>query len=262
LLSLLKLSEMRFGDLSKDGMEFNIMDFGNVVRVNPIDFYFSQAANNSIEFDLQFLRTSKQDILNNIKNSNTIVSKVVAQRALSSAQKHVDDIFKRKRPGALLSIFESKDKKSQEKALKNLKIEMDDLIHFFFIAYKELGYVYSFYKFEHLPKPFTHQQLPKVAYLEEDGSITKVGNTSLTDPQIKQILEQRKNTFLRIAEKGQDLHCFFYTMKSLKGLEANHPKHMHYVSNKWNYNRPELLKAFEQRLYPFSGTPHIEIIGN
>lgn len=83
-------------------------------------------------------------------------------------------------------------KKEQESLLKGVSLNPDELMSLIFKSYNDHGYLFSRYIFENLPNGLEGKKLPKVFRLKEDGSIEKVGETNLTDGELKKLFNIEK----------------------------------------------------------------------
>jgi hypothetical protein len=254
---------MQFENPNRKGAMFNVTEVGNIEFVNPIVQLSEQIYTHSMSFDKEIFRLSKEKILalaGDIENPEIIVERVMRKNAQKLQQKVFNDILSQNLPDNILSILECNSKREQFKILKGLKLNREQLILLTFKAWELFGFTYSTYRFEHLPKGIDKKQLPQFAYKEENGDITVVGPTTLTERQIKQVIEQRRVLIAKFMEKGDLWHCFFYTYKSINGNETGCVRHMHYVSNTWNFTRAEALTKLKEKYYPFSSVPHIEYL--
>lgn len=107
------------------------------------------------------------------------------------------------------------------------------------------------------------EELPKFAYLNDDGSVEKIGGEKLTDGEVKAMIEQANVLIVRILEKDGHWHCFLQTFKGLKGKEAGKEggrSHIHYISDKFcNLTFDDLKGMVKKGNYP--STPvHIPIV--
>jgi hypothetical protein len=161
-------------------------------------------------------------------------------------------------PMNVLDIFKTRVKAEQKKIMDNIPLlDSKSLQQIIFLAYLEFGFKYSVYRFEHIPKGIDASKMPPFAVAEDDGTIRKVGNTILTDGQLKQVLNQRKVTIAKFLDKGDEWHCFFYNYRSIRGEEAGGIPHIHYFSSSWNLTREYALNKFKEGTYPNSSTSHI-----
>jgi hypothetical protein len=252
------------GDIDRDGFQFNLFLPGDFEFVNPIQWLYKLTFQNSINFDLQMFKLHKDSFLKGLEsesNIEEIIKKKFTQNALRHWLKIYNEILSEKLPANLIDILTCNNKSEQFKILRNIKLSRSGLTLLTFKAFEEFGFTYSTYRIEHLPSGINPKDLPSVAYKEHDGSITIAGNTILTRVELKRIIEQRKVVILKFMEKDSLWHCFFYTQNALLGKEAGKAhRHMHYVSNCWNFSREEALQKLRETHYPFSSIPHIEYI--
>lgn len=105
--------------------------------------------------------------------------------------------------------------------------------------------------FENLPKGLEGKKLPKLFHLKEDGTIEKVGETELTDGELKRIIEQRTVIVSHFFELDDIWHCFFVTYNSLSGRE-NHKDgqpHFHYMSSGFGISKEDFIESMRTGNY-------------
>lgn len=74
-------------------------------------------------------------------------------------------------PENLLKLFKTTRKRDQEALLKGASITPDQLYALIFKSYQDYGYLYSRYRFEHLPKGLDGKKKPLVAELMDGGTV-------------------------------------------------------------------------------------------
>jgi len=86
----------------------------------------------------------------------------------------------------------------------------------------------------------------------EDKTITIIGNTNFSDGKLNQVIEQRKVIVANFFDKGENWHCFFLTYRNLAGKETwnNGQPHYHYISDKWNISREDVISTIKDGKYP------------
>lgn len=163
-------------------------------------------------------------------------------------------------PQNLLDLLLDNKKNKQESLLKKVSLSPNILSAFIFRAYEEYGFLFSEYKKETLPKSIDSEKMP-LAYNVEDGNVKKYGETSLSDGQLRQAIEQRKVIVAKFLDDGVNWHCFILTFKSLRGEETwkNGQPHYHYVSNKFNITKEEVIQQIKNGEYPNTSV-HIKLL--
>ena len=109
----------------------------------------------------------------------------------------------------------------------------------------------STYHFKSIPSNVDEKDLPK-AYMVEGDTVTKMGDTTLSDGKLRAVLRERKVIVARILDKGKEWHCFFQTYRSLRGEETwrEGQPHLHYLSDKWGVPREQVVERIKQGDYP------------
>ena len=229
----------------------------NVERVNPIEYYK--------QFELQKRAISYRDILEmkhpipTSKLSDDFFIRFAKQKLDKEKfweikeQTEVHENF--------LKLFETTRKKDQESLLKGLTLNTDQLISLIFKSFKNYGYLYSRYRFENLPKGLESKKKPKIADISEDGIIRTVGETDLTNGQVKNMIEHRKVIIAHFFDKGDDWHCLFTTYNSIDGKEnwKNGQAHFHYISSAFGITRNEFIESMRSGQYK-STSIHIDLL--
>lgn len=161
-----------------------------------------------------------------------------------------------------IRLIQAEKKRDQEKLLEGLSITTNEMMNLFCIAYKDYGFLYSFYTFEVLPKGYENRKLPTVANYS-NGKVNKLGDMDLTDGEIKQLIENRKVICAHFIEKENIWHCFLFTYRSMKGQEKwkGGQAHLHYASSSTFFREKEdFLKQLEQGKYEGTLSMHIPIL--
>lgn len=100
---------------------------------------------------------------------------------------------------------------------------------------QDLGYLLNVYHIETYPDKFNEKQKPVCYHSNPDNIISKIGNTEMTEGEMRALLEQRRVVQARIYHKNGLWHCFYFTFKGLSGLERGDygsKPHWHYWSDK------------------------------
>ena len=138
-------------------------------------------------------------------------------------------------------------KKEQVRFLKNAVLKPTDIIWFCKMT-QELGYLLDAYRIEATPKAYMGKQTPLVFREKDNGEIEKMGETNMSDGEMRDWLKQRNAYVVYVFHKGDLWHCFYSTDRAIHGEEhgqvmGNQP-HYHYLSSKWGIR----LEALNQRI--------------
>jgi hypothetical protein len=186
------------------------------------------------------------------QRTQSSMNKLIELRAAKQWEKFTSKIRMQVLPHTIANLLEGVSKTQQQSILKNISFSSDSFCAFLFIAYENYGYLYSFYSITHLATEVDERKKPMAAYIAEDGIVNKFGDTSMSDGQIKQMIEHRHCLFANFIDRNDEWHCFFYTFKSHKGLEKAYgggKPHMHYISSKWGLSREYVLKQLRSKRY-------------
>ncbi len=165
-------------------------------------------------------------------------------------------------PTAFLKLFGTKSKDEQARLLNSQTLTVEQLTALSFKAWDE-GFTYSTYIRATYPKNVQREQLPKLAYQLQDGRMHVSGDSSKTDGELRQTINQRKVITSFFLDRGYEWHCIFGTYRSIYQGEKSHKggqAHFHYLSDKFGLSREVVLERFTQGDYP-STSVHIDLLG-
>lgn len=129
---------------------------------------------------------------------------------------------------------ESLNFKKQKRLLRGLKFEIKDILWLYKVA-ENLGYLLDTTLVERHPAKCDVKKMPHVFYQNKDGLMDVIGDTDLTDAEMKAYLKERKVVQVRLFHNKEHWHCFYYTFKGLAGKEhgdMGSKPHYHYLSDK------------------------------
>ncbi len=164
-------------------------------------------------------------------------------------------------PPNFLKLFDSQSKAEQERLLDGASLTPFQLCNLFFIGATRFGCTYSNYLTEKLPNGIEEKDLPKIARIEGD-KIVKVGATTLTDGQLKNLINHRKVIVAKFLDNKNGWHCFYQTYKGVSGEEkgATGRPHLHYLSDKWAIPRDTVVQQIKEGNAPTTKI-HIDLHG-
>lgn len=145
-------------------------------------------------------------------------------------------------------------KKEQIKLLKSLSLSADQLGGVFVQA-GLLGYKFSNYRFNGIPKEYREKDLPTFIYLKDDGNLDTYGSTSLSDGELRDLVIRSKFIVARILDDGKKWHCFYQTKSGVQGKEKGilgSQSHIHYISDSFGISREDFVKALKGGHVPSS----------
>lgn len=182
-----------------------------------------------------------------IKKPDLLLQSLAMSYAVESTKKKFQEIANITIPESFVKIFTA-DLKEKEKnrLLRDSSISLDVLSAIFFMATK-LGYKFTYYKYEGEPKAYNKGDLPYLIHMKDNGEIEKVGDTNLTDNQLKDLIESSNYLIARIFDNGTYWHCFLQTKRGLTGKEPGRNgthKHIHYISDKFGLSKEELINDY------------------
>ena len=187
---------------------------------------------------------------------------ILNQVALMFAKKSYNELSKESVDSKLKNIFQKElNKKEQIRLLKGVQLTETQLSYLFNFA-EECGYRFSHYKWQGNPQSVKDEKLPSFMHMKDGGSIEYIGETTLTEGQMRTIINQADELIVRIFDNGSHWHCFLQTYKGLKGMESGvqgSRPHLHYLSDSFGISKADLVKMIKIGRYP--NTPvHIPLL--
>lgn len=240
--------------MPNDEGHFTFLETDNVEFENPINYFASLNISAYMTFGRETINA------NNLKFPKETIDKTLFRLALEDWEKSLGEYKSIQLPSNLIALLDAKSKRDQVKLLKGLSIAHNELIAFILMAFEKFGYTFSSYKSEYKHRGLNETDLPKLIYKDTEGVIKTIGDTVLTKGQQKQVLEHRKVVTSKFIDKGEEWHCFFITMNSIYGKEnyKNGQPHLHYISDKWNIKRKDIVEQLGNRDYKLPTLPHID----
>lgn len=226
-----------------------------VEKVNPIEYYKNtEQQKRAILF---------HDLL---KADNPFLTSLLDESFfIKKAEESLGDFFDKLQQTAIhenfIRLLTTTRKKDQEKLLRGMSLNPDQLISLIFKSYTDYGYLYSKFLFENLPAGLEGKRFPKLFHIKEDGTIRKVGKTDLSDGDLKRIIEQRKVIVSHFIEKEGLWHCFFLTYNSIGGAENGEDgqAHFHYLSSAFGITKEDIIESMRSGRYR-STSIHIDLL--
>lgn len=234
---------------------FRVIDSGEFEYANPYDIFFEAQLNVSMTIEKENFKLANP-LIPEIEVNNLLYHKARIENILENQR-----LLNLKLPDGLLKIFELDSKAEQEKSLKGITLSSKEIQAFTLKAYSDYGYKYSFYRalFQH--KNLDSSRIPIFSYIDEDNKIISSGSTNMTDGEIKQMINHQKMTVSKFYDKEEKWHCFFLTLKSLRGKESSHKDgqpHLHYISYAFGMSRKRVLHELKSEKYNLSTALHID----
>lgn len=240
----------------EDGQGFTrIFSSDKVENVNPVAYYK--------KYELEKRAVVLRDLL------YTKYSKLATQLEdsffIKQAEDTLDGFFEKFENTEIhdnfYKLLETERKKDQINLLRGLSLNPDQLMSLIFKSYQIYGFLYSKYRFDNLPNGLEQRKLPTLIQLNEDSSIKKIGDTDLTDGELKNIIEHRRVIVSHFFEKGDIWHCFFTTYNSISGKEnwKNGQAHFHYISSAFGISKTDFIESMRTGKYK-STSIHIDLM--
>lgn len=191
------------------------------------------------------------------------IDKLIYFKTLEQQIYENKELLNIKLPEGLLKILAQETKKEQVRSLKNISLSHKQMKAFILRAYSEHGFRYSTYSFEHHHKGLAENHIPFFYFKDGNGKIHTTSDTNMTKGELKQMIESRKVIVSHFLDKDEKWHCFFLTIKSIKGKEyayKNGQPHLHYISYTFGISRDKVLNEFKSEKYKLSAALHIDYV--
>lgn len=225
----------------------------DIERVSPSKYY--------TETQLE----TKKDMLKTMAKNDPNLANCSEEFWYIAAAKLLGDMFKEmkdtKVPNNFLSLLDSKKKKEQMSLLKGQTLNPEELFALIINA-EQKDYVFSEYHYRGTPPNVNSEELPSMIEVKKDGTVRTVGETALSDGQLKTAVEQSKTIVAKVLDKGNEWHCLYLTYKGLAGKESGEQgqrPHIHYISDKFGISREELVNKIKKGECPSSAV-HIGLL--
>jgi hypothetical protein len=243
-----------------DGNGEYLIVHGEIDRASAEAHFFDRHMTLGVE--LKYRVVSKYDLI--AREDPQKVKETLSGMAAKSWPAALAEMRAEPVPEYLTALLSAEDKKQQIRLLKGATITAKQLGAFVLEA-EQYGFTYSRYLETRLPGSVDRSELPRFFEKQADGTIKTAGHTSMSDTQLKQVLEQRKSIVATILDKGDDWHCFFATYRGLAG-EENYKEaqggqpHFHYISSKWgSVTRQQVVDGVRSGKY-VSTNVHIDLL--
>lgn len=229
---------------SEDGKSFYRLFFDeNVELVNPLQYFRDSSIISSFYMMKDILDVKAKEIPKNIR------TKVIIKKSLEEWEVRLQTINNEFLDGDFLMLLKASKKKDQLRLLKGKSLTPNGLAKLLITAYSDFGFTFSRYTSEKLPSNIEKEKLPIFFELNdsygEKSKVTIIGETELKEGQLINVVNHRKKIVANFLDKENEWHCFYLTYKALSGKESwnNGQPHYHYLSDKFNLTREEVIQG-------------------
>ena len=252
-----------YKDPTVENGKYVIFEVGNAENVNPIEFYRQAYIQKQIHMYWAISPNLEREFAKkNLKLSKSELDELFKKRSISDWEDFYAEKSKTKINPNYLALLKTNKKTEQKNLLKGQSLSTYELFALIMYAYKEYGFMFSQYIFQHSQKGINPTDLTDFTHLREDGSVLTSRETNLSDGQLKQAIEHRVHMTAKFIGDDNNWHCFFTNMKSLKGKEKSYKNgqpHFHYISDKWGLTKEEIIEELSKRKYKLPSIPHLDI---
>lgn len=183
--------------------------------------------------------------------------------AYSIAKEQIERLRYTSIPVGVKSILDndSLKKKEQISLLKGVAVTAEQLGAIFLYG-EDKGFLFSNFRVDGEPKQFDPKDVPSFIRLLDDGTVDYTGNTSLSEGQLRSIVNQSNFIVARFLVKDSVWHCFVQDRHGVMGNEKGKMgaiPHLHYFSSAFGLDLADVKKAILNGSYP--QTPvHIPLV--
>ena len=183
--------------------------------------------------------------------------------AYSIAKEQIERLRDTSIPVGVKSILDndSLKKKEQISLLKGVAVTAEQLGAIFLYG-EDKGFLFSNFRVDGEPKQFDPKDVPSFIRLLDDGTVDYTGNTSLSEGQLRSIVNQSNFIVARFLVKDSVWHCFVQDRHGVMGNEKGKMgaiHHLHYFSSAFGLDLADVKKAILNGSYP--QTPvHIPLV--
>lgn len=192
------------------------------------------------------------------------IVKIVNRQSYELAKEQLVSLEKVVLPKEIFTLLENDlKKKEQEKIWKGVSLDISQL-GAIFLHGEDLGYKFSSYRFEGTPKNFKKEDLPNFAYVDDNDNLHRVGGESLSEGQLRALINESKVIYVQMLDNGIQWHAFIRTFQGLKGKESGTQgsvPHIHYYSNKNGTSMADFVDMIKKGNYP-TAKVHIPLLMN
>lgn len=192
---------------SEDKKSFYRLFFDEEIEyVNPIEYFKERSITSSYYLIKDQFEYKFQDFPEEIRN------KVFAKKAFELWSERFKGISNESLDKEFLDLLGADSKKNQIKLLRGKTLTPNSLAKLLFLANLEFGFTFSRYTSGKLPANIEKSQLPLLFELSEnEESVSIIGETTLKEGELKNVINHRKNIVANFLDKGNEWHCFYLT---------------------------------------------------
>ena len=197
-------------------------------------------------------RLIKSVLLSTIKVGLWITERDIDFYAQKCATQEIDLLDTKAIPIQFIRLFDSCfKKKEQKKMLNGISITPEQLFAIFLYANKK-GYKFSNYKVYIPQKKYPEKELPALVHILPNNEVKHIGETKLTNGQLKEAVESDNCIIARFLDNGKHWHCFVQTQRGILGKEPGHfgsQSHLHYISDAFGKSREDIVNDITNGIY-------------
>jgi hypothetical protein len=217
----------------------------NVENVNPHEYF------RNLELQKRAIQYRDMLFAKNPYKASLLTEDFFLKHAEESLEGFFEKFEQVKLGENLKKLLPTQKKNEQEKLLKGATIDTNQLMALILKAHSDHGYLFSRVMIENLPNSLDKKKFPEAIHKKDDGSIEVIGETDLTEGEIRHIFNQRKVTVANFLEKDGFWHCLFITYNSIDGREnwRDGQAHFHYMSSSFGISKEEFIESIRSGNY-------------
>ena len=164
-------------------------------------------------------------------------------------------------PEYLLALYDSNNKREQEKLLREQSINPENLITWLLIGGSKGG-LFSQYAYDAGVPEDMKGRTPMMIDASKQDHITTIGKTDLSESALRHLVENQTRVIAQFIDFNDGRwYCFYRTFRGLSGRESSkHGQHMHFISSAYGLDREKLIDEIKKGKCPTNGY-HVHLTG-
>lgn len=222
----------------------------------PMEYIIHSCAAVAVDMQMRTLQVVEPELV-------PFAGKTVSKNTMELVTDHLNQLLNlQDKPTAFIDLLSSELKKKEQVAM--LKPSAISKIQLEYLMYEagKMGYTLSRYRIEELPNNVDRAAMPDIAGIGNDGNVFSMGATTMSEGQLKAAVDQRKFELVKVFDKDDIWHCFYFTRKGMLGEEAGaqgSKPHIHYLSSAFGITREQLMQSIKDGRMPASPV-HIGVL--
>lgn len=173
----------------------------------------------------------------------------------------LEDWVRKPCPEFLMALYDSSNKKEQEKLLRGKTVTTENIICWILQGGRTEG-LFSQYSYDGGVPADLKGRAPILIDATDAEHIKTIGNTDLSDGALMHVVENQVKVIAQLMDFPDGRwYCFYRTHRGLAGRESgNQGRHLHFISSAYGMNRDAMIEGFKKGICPSNGF-HVRLSG-